>query len=321
MPENDLSLMEIEKILEDSLFSKLVYVNLNGGEPTLRLDLAEIVTILIAKLPQLKTITLNSNGLDTNRVPLITEKISSICKKNNIRFSISISLHNTHQENDKISGVKESYVRITETLDTLKEIQKNNRFYLAVNCVITNLNLYNAYEMIKWSENHEIPINFTLGEVRQRFNNLDMKDIILIENSQKIFLVNFFLKLSQDLSLLNQHTLRYREIAEMITLGRPRRLSCHYAMGGLILGSDGLLYYCKKGKGIGSCRDRSAYEVYYNPDNLRYRRKKILDMLCPSCIPNTFIKQEFEKDIFKYLLHIIHRGIRGKQIDGTPKCL
>jgi hypothetical protein len=259
--------------------------------------------------------------LDTHRVPLITEKISSICKKNNIRFSISISLHNNNKENDKISGVKKSYFRIMETLNTLKEIQKNNRFYLAVNCVITNLNLYNAYEMAKWSENYEIPINFTLGEVRQRFNNLDMKDIILIEKSQKDFLVNFFLKLSQDLSLLNQHTLRYREISEMMTPGRHRRLSCHYAMGGLILGSDGLLYYCKKSKGIGSCRDRSAYEVYYNPDHLRYRRKEILDMLCPSCIPNTFIKQEFEKDIFKYFLHIIHRGKRGKQIDGTPKCL
>ncbi|MCZ2845871.1 MAG: hypothetical protein O2U61_05155, partial [Candidatus Bathyarchaeota archaeon] len=118
--ENELSLEKLENIVSDILFSKLEYINLNGGEPNLRDDLPEIVKLLIAKLPKLKTITLNSNGLPVDKAISNAEKISKICQEKNIRFSISISLHKIGKEYDEIAGIKNAYSKVRETLRTLK---------------------------------------------------------------------------------------------------------------------------------------------------------------------------------------------------------
>jgi len=98
-----------------------------------------------------------------------------------------------------------------------------------------------------------------------------------------------------------QHALRYAHLADMIELNKKRTLACHYAMGGLILGSDGLLYYCKDSRAIGNCKEKSAYEIYFDEDNLKYREKGLIKSKCYSCPPNTFMKIEVEKDLFKIM--------------------
>jgi hypothetical protein len=109
-------------------------------------------------------------------------------------------------------------------------------------------------------------------------------------------------------SLFNQHAMRYWELAEMLEFNKKRTLSCYYAMGGLILGSEGSLYYCKKSKAIGNCRERSAYEVYYDKKNLKYRKDYLLDTACRRCPPNTFNRFELEKDLFNYAKFVLFQG-------------
>jgi MoaA/NifB/PqqE/SkfB family radical SAM enzyme len=299
---NDFSLQRLRSILTDPLFSKLEYININGGEPSLREDLSEIIRLLIEKLPKLKTITINSNGLDTEKVLLHTTNIAKICKKNKIRFSISISLHQLGTSYDNIACVVNAYSHVFKTLQSLKDIHLNETFYLATNCVISNLNVYNSYKMLEWSKKEDIPINFTLGEIRDRFNNEEMQDDIAIEdNEKKKFLIDFFKFLAQDTLRFKQHALRYKSIADMLQYNTDRPLSCHYAMGGFILGAEGSIYYCKKSEAIGNCNDKSPLEIFYDPKNLLYRNEQLLNRQCRSCIPNSFIKQETEKDLLKCL--------------------
>jgi MoaA/NifB/PqqE/SkfB family radical SAM enzyme len=308
-PEGEFTLGQLEHTIADPLFSKLEYINVNGGEPSLRDDLPEIVKLLIDSLPKLKTITLNSNGLKVNKVAMDVKKISAICQKNGIRFSVSISLHQRGEAYDSIAGVKNAYPKVIETLRALKEIQRENNFYVAVNCVITNLNLVSLHDMLKWSAEEQIPINFTVGEVRDRFNNLDMAETITIGEQDQKMLVNFLRSLAANKLLFKHHSFRYKTIADMIEFHTARNISCHYAMGGFILGAEGLLYYCKKSKAIGSCTSRrSVYEIYYDKDNLKYRNETIINTLCRTCIPNTFIKQELEKDVIKFLLHLLSKN-------------
>ena len=171
--------------------------------------------------------------------------------------------------------------------------------------MITDLNLFNLYEMLKWSGKEQIPINFTLGEVRERFNNLDVRDSIEIKDEKKDFLVKFLRNLANNRSLFNHHSFRYKVLADMIELNKKRTLSCHYAMGGVILGSEGSLFYCKASKLIGNCKGQSAYSIYYDKENLEYRKKKLLQEKCKMCPPNTFNRIELEKDILKFLIYLM----------------
>jgi hypothetical protein len=73
----------------------------------------------------------------------------------------------------------------------------------------------------------------------------------------------------------------------------------------VILGSDGLLYYCKNSRSLGSCRERSAYEIYFDENNLSYREESLIKGNCYFCPPNTYNWMEMEKDLFKFIKFLL----------------
>lgn len=297
--EKELSLEQFRHILSDPLFSRLDYININGGEPNLREDLVKMVEMFVELFPRLKTITLNSNGLPAPRTVDNVQKISELCQKNGIRFSVSISLHATGKDYDKISGVSQAYFLVKEGLDRLKEMRSIGGFYLSVNCVVTDLNVLSLDRMLEWSEKEEIPINFTLGEVRERFSNLEMAQAVRVHDKDRDYLVQFLRKLARQKSRFLQHSLRYRHLADMIEGNGKRTLACHYALSGVVLGSDGILYYCKNSKAIGDTKKISPLKIYFDKQNLTFRREYLFKNKCFNCPPYSYNIIEVEKDLFK----------------------
>jgi sulfatase maturation enzyme AslB (radical SAM superfamily) len=202
-------------------------------------------------------------------------------------------------------GVKDAYLQVQETLRGLKRIRRQAPFYLGVNCVLTPQNLRRGGEMLRWGREAHLPVNFTLGEVRPRFGNAEMRDDVLVLGREKKELVRFFRFLAGRKSLGNHHALRYKELAGLLAGRSPRRLSCHYALAGVILGSEGSLYYCKDSQSLGNCLQNPPSALYYAPENLRYRREELILKKCRTCPPNTFNRMELEKDILKYLLFLV----------------
>jgi MoaA/NifB/PqqE/SkfB family radical SAM enzyme len=295
---NELTLPELDRILSDRLFTKLETININGGEPNLREDLIEIVDLLISKLRRIKRITLNSNGVPPHRTIENAARISDRCRRQGILFSISVSLHDIGPRYDTISGIKGTYEKVIQALKGMQKIRQHNPFYLSVNCVISNLNLHHLEEMIEWDQKNQIPVNFTLGEIRDRFHNIEMAEGIEINEKDRPYLVEFLRKLANKRKVYFQHALRYVELADMMEFSKRRKLACHYAMGGVILGSEGLLYYCKSSRSIGNCRERSAYDCYFDPNNLEYRQS-LIEGKCGACPPNTFNQMEVGRDLFR----------------------
>ncbi len=305
--DTELSWTEWDKVLADPLFSRLEFVNVNGGEPNLREDLPKMVELFIDKFPRLRTVTMNSNGLPFHRAVSHIEQIGQACLNRNIRFSVSISLHATGAVFDDIVGIPNAYPKVLETLRALKNMQDSLPFYLGVNCVITDMNIDHLDRMLRWSQEEDIPVNFTLGEVRDRFHNLDTKAMKEIMTHKKDDLLRFLRSLAKRKSLFNHHAYRYQQLADMVEFDRKRKISCHYAMGGLIMGSEGIIYYCKDSQPIGSCRDRQASAIYFDADNLSYRKNELIRKKCQTCPPNTFNRFELEKDLLKYLRFLVKK--------------
>jgi hypothetical protein len=193
-------------------------------------------------------------------------------------------------------------------------LQKANGFYLSVNCVLSALNAHLAENLAAWSRAKNIPANFVLAEVRERFYNREMEDSFSLREDQKPAVIRFFRRLSREEPALRHHRLRYHVLADMLEFGSPRRLSCHYRMGGAILGSRGELYYCKFSREIGNCRQQSARQIYYDREQLFYRKRELLAGVCPHCPPNTFNRLEAEKDCLRYLLFLAKKKIAGWRI-------
>ncbi len=296
------SLEELERMLADPLLSRLEFVNLNGGEPNLRSDLVEIAGVLLDRLPRLANLTLNTNGLPSERCVDNCRRILDLCRARGVRFGVSVSLHRIGPGYDEIAGLPDAYRKVKATLDGLKALRGGRGFYLSTNCVLTPLNVGEADAMVQWGVDEGIPVNFTVAEARERFNNLDgTGEIAFTDPEKKRLLVAFLRRLARQRKLVGHHAIRYRELADMVEGKQARTLACHYALAGLILGWDGTIFYCKKSAPLGSIRERTGGEVYFGPANLAYRRTELLGHECRGCLPNTFNSIELQKDLPKLL--------------------
>lgn len=310
----ELSLSEMSAILADPLFARLEYVNINGGEPHLRPDLPQIADLILERFSGLKSLSLNSNGIPAARSISQVAAISSRCRQRRIPFSVSISLHAPGPFFDEIAGLPGAWDEVQSTLEQLQQLQKRLPFYLSINCVISALNAPLIEEMAAWSRAKNIPANFVLAEVRERFYNREMENNFSLADDQKPAVIRFFRRLSREEPALRHHRLRYRVLADMLEFGSPRRLSCHYRMGGAILGSRAELYYCKFSREIGNCRQRSAAQIYFDSEPMLYRKRELLAGICPHCPPNTFNRLEAEKDCLRYLQFLAKKKIAGLRI-------
>jgi MoaA/NifB/PqqE/SkfB family radical SAM enzyme len=298
-PQTEMSLEQYRRILSDPLFSELEFVNLNGGEPNLRDDLVSLAALISEGLPRLKAVSINTNGLPPETTVRHVREMSRIFRERGIRFSVSVSLHGPDESHDRITGTPGAFARVKEGLDRLRDMRTADDFYLSVNCVITGLNVRALESMLDWSEREGIPVNFTLGEVRERFINLDMGRTVRVESQDQASLVRFLRGLGRNKARFRQHALRYAHLADMIEGRTKRKLACHYDLAGVILGSDGLLYYCKNSKAIGDAKETSPLKIYFDPQNLAYKRSALWAGACPSCPPNTYNIIEVEHDLFK----------------------
>jgi MoaA/NifB/PqqE/SkfB family radical SAM enzyme len=294
---------ELDKILADPLFSRLEFVNINGGEPNLREDLPEIAELIVARFPLLTALSLNSNGLPPGKMIQNVEIISRLCRGKKIRFSVSLSLHASGEKYDRISGIKGAHLKIQESFEGIKRLKLRNGFYLSANCVITNLNLRAIDEMLDWSQKTNVPTNFVLGEVRERFKNLEMEKDVRVQDGEHLVL--FLRTLARRKRYFFHQALRYRYLADMIEKREERKLACHYALGGLTLGSDGQLCYCPNSEPIGNCKKKSAYAIYYDASNLNYRKNSLLDRKCKTCPVYSFNNMEAEKDLLKLIRFLL----------------
>jgi len=309
----DLSPAEIERILADPLFSRVEMININGGEPNLRPDLGAIIDIFIRRLPRLKAVSLNTNGLPPQATEANVRTIAAACGKRGIRFSVSLSLHAVGEGFDRIAGIPRAYERVMESFARLKALRGEVPLYLSANCVISGLNLVRLDDILSWSETEGVPVSFALGEVRDRFHNREMEEDIRIPEERRAEAVAFLRKLAGRKKEFRQHALRYSRLADMMERNRPRSLSCHFYMSGTVLGSDGLLYYCKNSPPLGDCRERSAESLYFDPDNLAFRRLGLKKGKCRTCPPYTMNQMESSKDLLKILAFMaFHRPSEKK---------
>lgn len=84
------------------------YVNITGGEPTLRKDLLEICRAL---RPKAKTLEISTNGLHGDKLEPIVREFPDT--------KIRISVEGFEATNDRIRGERDGFKRKTETMDRL----------------------------------------------------------------------------------------------------------------------------------------------------------------------------------------------------------
>lgn len=118
--QNDLTPAEIDKFTRSKYFRKTRYITISGGEPTMREDLSEVITILHRNIPTAK-FGITTHGMN----PDLGEKVfRSILKKNpKINFGlVGLSLNGPPEIHDSTRGIPGCWDKTVETYDRLKNL-------------------------------------------------------------------------------------------------------------------------------------------------------------------------------------------------------
>lgn len=143
---NDLTLEVFKKLPRD-----LKYINLSGGEPFLRADIAEIIKVLKSQIPKAKII-ISSNGFATD---LILKRMSEIIKIDP-QIGVAISLDALGKKHDEIRGIPNGYDQALQTLKGLKDLRLKH-LKIAYTAMADNLD----YLLPLYQLSRDLKIEFT----------------------------------------------------------------------------------------------------------------------------------------------------------------
>ncbi len=131
--DRELSLDEIEKLTKK--LPPMLLVNLCGGEPTLRSDLPEIVS-LFSRNTGAKYITIPTNGFLPDRTEEVFGRI--FCENPGTFFRLGISLDGWEEEHDRIRRHPGGFQKVLVTAGKLRELKSRYpNFFAEANIVFS----------------------------------------------------------------------------------------------------------------------------------------------------------------------------------------
>lgn len=270
---------ELKAALSNPLYSEVRGVGVNGGEPTLRRDLADLVGVLFESLPKLSHISLITNSLNSSQVIERIGEIGAVIQQCGGSLDVMVSLDGVGEIHDKVRGRKGNFENAVKVIDFIKSSQLVNTHRLG--CTVIKENVFGVEELLEFALKKNIYIKYRLGIPHQRLYSKDVQDPFALAYSEKyhlsVFLENLILHYEE--SELQKHF--YKSLIGQMMYGQPRTAGCDWKHRGATLTARGGLMYCAVESNIlGSAISEDSHKLYF--DNEAHL-KDIVASKCDSC--------------------------------------
>jgi polysaccharide pyruvyl transferase WcaK-like protein/MoaA/NifB/PqqE/SkfB family radical SAM enzyme len=283
---------EARHLFSDPLFARVRAVGLNGGEPTLRPDLADLGEAIADSLPRLRQISLITNGLHADRAIQRIDALADRLLHRNTILDVMVSLDGVGETHDLVRGVPGNFANAVRVLDHLRS--RKDDLSVRVGCTIIHDNVYGLHELLDFCKARDVYVKFRLGVPHRRLYNLEPpapKTIgkrtwidtqpFALNDTERWHISQFLLGLARDYEPSNQQRFFYRSLADQVLHGAPRRAGCDWQHRGVTVSSRGELMYCAvQSDVLGDVREGGAEQLYFErSDHL----EQILKDKCADC--------------------------------------
>lgn len=112
---NELSFEDVKKVLDSKCLKDIGCVDISGGEPFLRQDLAEIVKLVHSKLPRAR-LSISTNALEPENILESLAKINEVCN-----IDLRISLDGLEKTHNFQRGIKDAFQRVMKTIELISK--------------------------------------------------------------------------------------------------------------------------------------------------------------------------------------------------------
>jgi MoaA/NifB/PqqE/SkfB family radical SAM enzyme len=303
--KDEIGIEKIREVFQNPLFSRVEQVNLHGGEPTLRSDLAEICRIVQDGCPRLKSIWISTNGFGPKRIERrMLEILGALDFRKLSALEINLSIDGIGATHDRIRGVKGGFEQAVNTLMALKRLSEKHPVRVAIGTVIQPLNLKELDDIERFGASHGIPVVFQPLMYDEFFNLQQCQDLRFSKEDQEALLGIIRRKLGRGSSPTNFYWCDFWRIS----MGKRRRSPCAFDRYVLSLYPTGEVLPCSRKDWIvfGNVHDEAVDRIWYSQkaDAVRKRMKR---EVCPNCPAYCAVEFSLQKEFAVYFAFYLRR--------------
>ena len=286
----------------------LKFINLTGGEPFVREDLEDIVTVCYTKAPR---IVISTSGWFEEKVIDLAKKFPNI--------GIRISIEGLKEKNDDLRGRQGGFEKGIRILNTLKEMGLKD---IGFGITVSNNNsadMLDLYELSKKMNLEFATAAFHNSFYFHKYDNMITNKDIVINNFKK--LIDLQLKENQPKSwfraYFNMGLINYIE-------GNKRLLPCEAGTVNFFIDPFGEVYSCNGmeesnwKKSMGNIKKCNSFEELWNSHDASEVRKCV-----SNCSKNCWMVGTASPVMKKYITIPMRWVLKNKfrSIVGKPICL
>lgn len=266
-------------VLSSPLFSEVRAVGINGGEPTLRKDLPDIVDALYRRLPKLGRISLITNGLVAKKVCPNVDATGEVVHRHGGELDVMVSSDGVGDLHDLVRGRKGNFDNVVKVLDHIRSSPHVDSYQVA--CTVIKDNVYGLHDLLDWAIDQDVYIKYRLGVPHNRLYTNGVIEPFQLNAEEvhhfAVFLENLALHYEQSPA----QRYFYRSLVDQLVKGEARKAGCNWQHRGVTLTARGDLAYCAVASDeLGSAIEKDAEELYFGG---KAHLESILRDKCADC--------------------------------------
>ncbi|MFH1801151.1 MAG: radical SAM protein [Candidatus Omnitrophota bacterium] len=139
-PSKEMGALEIGKVFKS--LKNLSWIDLSGGEITLRNDVVEVVRTIIKNSSKLLVFHISTNGQRPERTELIADEIL----KGGLLPVINVSIDGPQELNDRLRGARGAFANSVETFLRLKKMRLGHCY---LSCTLSRHNMEHIEQLLR----------------------------------------------------------------------------------------------------------------------------------------------------------------------------
>lgn len=239
---DDITFEQLRKGLKNQLYSEVVSVGINGGEPTLRKDLAKLIEVLYQELPSLKNIALITNAYKHEQVIERIQEVGEVVSRYDGFLDVMISLDGYAGVHDAVRGKPGNFERAQHVIKYIKTSPLVNT--VRIGCTVIKENVYQLHDLLEYCIENDLYIKYRLGIPHKRLYTDNLADPYALTFNEKYELTEFLENLIVSYEKQEFQKTFYRSLIGQIMHDQPRMAGCDWQHRGVTITAKGELLYC-----------------------------------------------------------------------------
>ena len=281
-PVGELTLDEIQSFFKKS--NKFSWVDLTGGEVTLRNDFVDVVNAIITNCKGLYHLHTPTNGLAP---ALIEKRMREVMELKPNRYVVTVSLDGPRELNDKLRGIKGDFDKVINTVKRLRQIDnKNFKVFIGFTLSASNKGTFQQMiDQVKAEIPGMQPDDFHMNVVHVSGHYYDNVNTNALNADLREDLRKYRESRKNKLTQIGFLENRYLRLADKYLQTGKTPITCQALAGSVFINSFGDIYPCTiYSKKLANIKDINYdLESYWKNSVIKNLRKDIEKGNCPHC--------------------------------------